>query len=533
MINNSADAEFMITEENRTELRKQYGHKILSANDLAECYPFDTRDDTIVMCHGTFDLVHPGHIRHLLFAKSKGDKLVVSLTCDAHVNKANYRPYVPQELRAINLAALETVDFVVVDPNPTPLQILSIIRPNIFVKGYEYVSTGLHPKTSEELDIVKAGGGQLIFTPGDIVYSSSAIINAQPPNIADDKLASLMEGENVTFDDMRDALDRMTGLKVHLVGDTIIDTITRCEMIGANAKTPTFSVRYESSTNFVGGAGIVAKHMAAAGADVTFSTVIGDDDHGEYVTNNIAESEVCFDPIIDPTRPTTNKNAFVAGGYRLLKVDKLENRAISEDILAALQSRISRSDADITVFSDFRHGIFNPESIAQLSAAIPEGHFKIADSQVASRWGNILDFKGFDLITPNEKEARFALADQDTVVRPLGSELYRQANCGVLFLKLGSRGMMVFRRIIDDPDDVRTFFSLDSFCDHVVDAVGAGDGLLAYGSLALKVTGNAFIASVLGSMAAGAVCEGDGNIPISPEVIRVKIDAAQARLSTH
>ena len=80
---------------------------------------------------------------------------------------------------------------------------------------------------------------------------------------------------------------------------------------------------------------------------------------------------------------------------------------------------------------------------------------------------------------------------------------------------------------------MRTFFSLDSFCDHVIDAVGAGDGLLAYGSLALKVTGNAVIASVLGSMAAGAVCEVDGNIPISPEVIRTKIDAAQTRLSTH
>ncbi len=524
----------MATPENKTELRKRYGHKILSASELAALHPFESREKTVVLCHGTFDLVHPGHIRHLLYAKGKGDILVVSLTCDAHIDKANYRPYVPQELRAINLAALELVDYVVVDENPTPLENLDVIRPNIFVKGYEYGAKGMHPKTAEEQKVVGSYGGTLIFTPGDIVYSSSAIINAAPPDLADDKLASLMEGEGLTFDDFRGALDKIVGTKVHLLGDTIVDTITRCEMIGANAKTPTFSVRYESRTDFVGGAGIVAKHMAAAGAKVTFSTVLGDDDYGAFVTDEFESSDVTFDPIVDETRPTVNKNAFVAGGYRLLKVDTLDNRAVSGSILDTLRDRVSGTDADVTVFSDFRHGIFNPDSIPVLSKAIPAGRFKTADSQVASRWGNILDFEGFDLITPNEKEARFALADQDTVVRPLGSELYRRANCNVLFLKLGSRGMMVFRRDLDaDRQDFRTFFSIDSFCDNVLDAVGAGDALLAYGTLALKVTGNAVISAVLGSMAAGAECERDGNIPITPEIIHAKINAAQTRLETH
>ena len=126
-------------------------------------------------------------------------------------------------------------------------------------------------------------------------------------------------------------------------------------------------------------------------------------------------------PIIDPTRPTTNKNAIVAGGYRLLKVDTLDNRSISERILAQLVDADPRTPADAVVFSDFRHGIFNRDTIPQLTDAIPDGRVPVADSQVASRWGNILDFKGFDLITPNEREARFALGDQDSVVRPLGA----------------------------------------------------------------------------------------------------------------
>jgi rfaE bifunctional protein nucleotidyltransferase chain/domain len=516
--------------ENKTGLSKEYGHKIFSASELADRFPLASRSGVIVMCHGTFDLVHPGHIRHLLFAKSQGDILIVSLTCDAHVTKANYRPYVPEELRALNLAALELVDFVVVDKNPTPLDMLEVIQPNKFVKGYEYMSSGLQPKTADEKAVVESYGGQIIFTPGDIVYSSSAIITAQPPNLADDKLASLMEGENVGFADLRGALDAMKALSVHVLGDTIVDSITRCEMIGANGKTPTFSVRYESITHFVGGAGIVAKHMAASGAKITFTTVLGDDEMGEFVRNDFSGSDVKFDPITDGTRPTTNKNAFVANSYRLLKVDKLDNRAVSDTILENIRNRVANSNTDAIVFSDFRHGIFNAASIPILSDAIPGGMFKVADSQLASRWGNILEFNGFDLITPNEKEARFALSDQDTVVRPLGSELYRQAECGALFLKLGSRGMMVFRRALEDPDDHRAFFSLDPFCDQVIDPVGAGDALLAYGSLALKATGNAAIASVLGSMAAGAECERDGNIPVTPEIIRKKIDAVEIRL---
>ena len=74
------------------------------------------------MCHGTFDVVHPGHIRHLLYAKTKAKILIASLTSDDHINKSNMRPYVPEDLRAQNLAALEMVNYVIIDKNPTPLK---------------------------------------------------------------------------------------------------------------------------------------------------------------------------------------------------------------------------------------------------------------------------------------------------------------------------------------------------------------------------------------------------------------------------
>jgi len=96
----------------------------------------------------------------------------------------------------------------------------------------------------------------VIFTPGDIVYSSSRIIESEPPNLAADKLHSLMEAEGLTFDGLRTALQKFKGVKVHVIGDTIVDSYTYCTLIGGNTKTPTFSLKFERQVDFVGGAGI-------------------------------------------------------------------------------------------------------------------------------------------------------------------------------------------------------------------------------------------------------------------------------------
>jgi rfaE bifunctional protein kinase chain/domain/rfaE bifunctional protein nucleotidyltransferase chain/domain len=499
------------------EGKKIDSHKVKTAAEIATAVGALPREKKVIMCHGTFDIVHPGHIRHLVYAKSKGDILVASLTADAHITKANFRPFVPQDLRAFNLAALEVVDYVLIDGDSTPLKNISIIQPDYFAKGYEYTKEGLHPRTFDEKEVVESYGGELIFTPGDIIFSSSHIIETEPPAIATEKLVAILEAEELSFNDLFQALGQMENVKVHVVGDTIVDSYSRCSMIGGMTKTPTISVRFEEKNNFVGGAGIVAKHLKAAGADVTFSTVLGDDELSEFARADLAEAGVNCRSIIDGTRPTTNKNAIIAGGYHLLKVDTVDNRSISDRIAETLTEQIHEIPADIVVFSDFRHGIFNPDTIPGLSKAIPKKVFRVADSQVASRWGNILEFQGFDLITPNEREARFALGDQDSVVRPLGLSLYKKANCKTLILKLGERGLMTFRSVPKNYEDVRAFISLDSFSETVVDAVGSGDALLAYASLSLFTTKDPVIASVLGSMAAAVECTHDGNIPVSSD----------------
>ena len=502
--------------------KKLFSHKIKTIEEILEAIGSRPRENKVIMCHGTFDVVHPGHIRHMLYAKTKADILIASLTADKHITKGSMRPYVPEDLRAINLAALEMVDYVVIDNDPTPLKNLASLQPDFFAKGYEYTAGAVHPKTQDEINMLDSYGGEMIFTPGDIVYSSSALIELAPPSIAIEKLLTLMEGERVSFRDLRDALASLQGVKVHVVGDTIVDSYTYCSMIGGMTKTPTMSVRFEKRVDYTGGAAVVAKHLRAAGAEVVFSTVLGDDSYKNFVLDDLVESGVTCLPIIDETRPTTNKNAIVAETYRLLKVDTLDNRSISDKIASRLKDQIANTQAQAVVFSDFRHGIFNRATIPTLTAAIPHEAYKVADSQVASRWGNILEFEGFDLITPNERAARFALGDQDSVVRPLAAELYRRSGCKTLLLKCGSRGVIVYRSV--ELEDYRAFFVVETFAQKVVDAVGAGDALLAYTTLAMVATNNEVIASILGNMAAGVECEHEGNWLVTPDQVLKKID---------
>jgi rfaE bifunctional protein kinase chain/domain len=509
-----------------SSLTEKYRHKIKTADELLAVIGPRPRAHKVILCHGVFDVVHPGHLRHLIYAKSKANILVASITADAHISKGQFRPHVPQDLRALNLAAFEIVDYVIIDTEATPLKNLARVQPDFFAKGYEYTASGgMPPKTHEEAEVLHGYGGEMIFTPGDIVYSSSRLIELAPPSIKLEKLLTLMDSEGLTFNGLREVLDQFKGRRVHVVGDTIVDSYTQTTMIGGQTKTPTMSVLYERRDDYIGGAAVVAEHLRAAGAEVVFSTVLGNDTLRDFVLSGLAKARVDCRAVIDATRPTTNKNAIVAGGYRLLKVDTLDNRSISDEILAGLCKAVAETPTDAVVFSDFRHGVFNRRTIPRLIAAIPEGVYKVADSQVASRWGNITDFRNFDLITPNEREARFALGDQDTGIRPLASALYDAAQCRTLILKLGERGVLTCRS--SDHTSLDSFVVVDGFAERVIDAVGAGDALLAYATLTKLAVGTDTVATIVGSIAAACECECDGNIPVTPDDVRRKIDSVE------
>ena len=464
------------------DIQNQFSKKIIEVKRLKKIIGEAPRKQKIILCHGHFDVVHPGHVRHLTYAKSKAAILVVSVTADVHIKKGIYRPFVPENLRALNLAAYQMVDYVIIDNNQKPLKNLSILKPDFFAKGFEYSSGHMPPATKEEAKVVESYGGQMIFTPGDIVYSSTKLLNISQPKIVNEKLIDLMSRNKITFNTLRNILKKFKNIKVHVIGDTIIDSYTRTNLIGGNTKTPTTSVLYQEQ-----------------------------------------KSKISVNAIIDNTRPTTNKNTIISGGYKLLKIDKVDNQPISEKILKKIKDFIKKQKCDVVIFSDFRHGIFNKTSISDLISSIKKGVFKAVDSQVATRWGNITDFNEFDLITPNEREARFSLADQDSSISILTRDLIKQTKPKNLILKLGARGIVS----VSNKEKKNQHFSLPSFANQVVDSTGTGDALLSYATLSMFATKSLVISSILGSLAAACECEVDGNINITTEHIISKINSLQ------
>ncbi len=131
----------------------------------------------IVLCHGCFDLMHPGHIRHFQAAKDLGDILVVTVTPDKYVNKGPGRPVFEAELRAASVAALECVDFVAINEWPYPVETIQLLRPDIYVKGQEYENNEKKMQELEkDLAALKSVGGKMAFTH-ERVYSSTALLN--------------------------------------------------------------------------------------------------------------------------------------------------------------------------------------------------------------------------------------------------------------------------------------------------------------------------------------------------------------------
>src|SRR5258708_12214703 len=243
-------------------------------------------------------------------------------------------------------------------------------------------------------------------------------------------LEMLMARHGITFDHLRRALWDMKGREIHVVGDTIIDSQTHCGLIGAQAKTPTISALFDRRLDFVGGAGVVAKHLAAAGAKVTFSTVWGDDTQADFAWEDLTRAGVSVEPIIDASRPTVNKNAILVDGYRILKIDTLDNSSIADKTLTELCAVVKDTEAEAVIFSDFRHGIFNRRTIPDLVAAAA-GRFSAADSQVPFLLGIIADFRGFVLFTPHQLATRLSLGDPHSSYLPTSSHLYVPHSCSL------------------------------------------------------------------------------------------------------
>ena len=170
---------------------------------------------------------------------------------DQFIQKGNYRPLIPENLRAKNLAALEIVDYVIIDKEKFPYSLIKNIKPTFFAKGLEYSNlknplTVIEKKTVENL-------GKILF-PGDTVFLLTRLINDLAPSFTFEKLKLYLDNTTIELKKLKDIILSLGNIKIHVVGDLIIDTISNCSVIGGH-KSPTLSVAINNSQNYVGGAG--------------------------------------------------------------------------------------------------------------------------------------------------------------------------------------------------------------------------------------------------------------------------------------
>ncbi len=227
------------------------------------------------MCHGTFDLVHPGHVRHLLYAKNKADVLVASLTKRQPHHEGELPP-----LCAARPAGDESgcswrrVDYVVIDNDPHAAgNIGSSIRARLFRQGLRvHRRSDSTPAPAKRWTCWASMAAKSFSHRATSCFRRRSLSSTTPPNIANDKLHTLMESEGITLRRSPQSVRRSRRGRRSTCWAIRSSTRTSyCQPLissGLVPSRPHWRCAYESQVDYAGGAAVVAKHLRAAGANV-------------------------------------------------------------------------------------------------------------------------------------------------------------------------------------------------------------------------------------------------------------------------
>ncbi len=481
---------------------------------------------TIVQCHGCFDIVHPGHIRYLEFARQQGDVLVVSLTGDSDISKDDHRPYIPQELRAENLAALMFVDYVYIDPNPTAEDVLARLKPDVYVKGREY-ERSTDPDFLAEKSVVEEYGGRIIFSSGEIVFSSTELIERIPQGdrTQSHRLMLLTQRYDITARSIAETLDQFRDMHVLVVGDIVFDRYVFCDALGVASESPMLSLVQRDERAYVGGGAIVARHAAALGAHAFLLSAGGSDERSRMVRDLLAGEGV--ESHLIESRPTiVEKTRFLAEDSKLFKVDcgqRLPLDSVAERQAALMLERRSKI-ADAVIFCDFGYGMITGSLLSRVLPTLRH-NVRTLTADVSGGRANMLNFHHVDLLCPTERELRTMLNDFSSGLSTVAWQILDRTQARHLFVTLEKRGMVVFERRSQDrrsPQWSGRLKSehLPSLAGHAADRLGCGDALLAGATLSLAAGGSLMQSAYIGNCAAAIELSMLGNHPVRADRLR-------------
>lgn len=471
-----------------------------------------------VFVSGHFNVLHPGHLRLLRFAKEYGDKLIVAVESDRMAAAA---AHVPEKLRLEGVQSNSWVDEAFIIDEPVAA-VIARLRPQVVVKGKEHESSH-----NPERAVLEQYGGRLLFSSGETVFSSLDLIRKEFREYDRRSIGlplEFMARHKISGGRLTQLIENFSRLKVCVLGDLIVDEYITCQPLGMSQEDPTIVVTPIDSTRFVGGAGIVAAHAAGLGASVRFISVTGADATREFAEHGLTEAGVRASLLIDDSRPTTLKQRFRSKGKSLLRVSHLHQGAISLSLQNRILNELEKQldDIDVLVFSDFNYGSL-PQSLVDkiIPMARSRDVLLAADSQSSSQVGDISRFRGMDLLTPTEREARISMRNHEAGLVVLAEQLRKQADARNVLLKLGEEGLLIHAG--DGQKGGWLTDRVGALNSAAKDVAGAGDSLLIASALAMASGGSVWEAACLGSIAAAVQVGRVGNVPIKASELMLEL----------
>ena len=483
---------------------------------------------TVVQCHGCFDIVHPGHIRHLRFAKAQGDVLLVSITGDAAIDKGTHRPLIPQELRAENLAELDCVDWVYVEPRPTAAELLEEVRPDVYIKGREY-EFNRDPRFQAERSTVEHHGGRVVFSSGDVVFSSTALIEAleHATEPFQKRLTQLAADAELDPNALESLIESFRGRRVVVVGEIMQDTYVFCDRPEVADEAAMMTLRPVQHQFFDGGAAIIARHLASLGAHPILITAMPSSELATVVSRRLASAGVEVRTV--PTQSAlAEKQRLLVGSSKMLKLDLVEpivldakqrDRLVELSVCAARES----GGADAAIIADFGLGLFSPAITHALCRTV-RADVGVLTGAARGKRSNLRSMTQMDLLCPNEPQLRESYRNFGESLPAVTWELLEETTTRAAIVSLDAEGLVAFNRLPEEHGS--TWQSrlhgehIPALCNSTLDALGCGDALLTVATLALACGGSLLASAFVGAAAAAAHGRRIGNVPLEPTDLR-------------
>lgn len=482
--------------------------------------------DDFVLAYGHFSVVHLGHLRYLRYAKAQGKRLVVALIGDVlSEDQLNY-PFTQLE-RSEALSALDLVDHIILLKGKELAGVVSTLNPKIIVLGTEYESTSdpdIKTAIAQQVD----QGREIQFHSGETHYSSTELLSSsehQIEQLRHSAFLAALDRQGLQLQDMLGVLANFKNAHLVVLGDTIVDRYVACEAMGMSAEAPVIVVRELESRNYMGGAAIVAAHVRALGAQCTFFSVVGNDEAGDYVSGELQDCGVNTVLIRDAKRPTTLKKRYVVENQKLFRVSRVEekrlDKIVEQSLLDQLEVLAASGNIDGIIISDFVYGVVTPEVLESVRRLAEKHQIMLfGDLQCSSQVGAVTRFKNFNLICPNEREARIALQDKDSGLEVISNLIFDKTSCKNLVMKLGSEGFIVYGQNGSAALMREHFPALTA---NPVDVMGAGDSLLAVMATGMASGQSLMPTAALASCMASLAVERMGNTPVSEMELRDRV----------